>query len=126
MSTVSIRYMIDDVPAAIDFYTTHLGFALDIDARPAFASVIRDGVRLLLSGKASSGRRAMPDGREPVPGGWNRIHIQVDDLEAEVTRLRAAGLKFRNEIIKGPGGSQILLDDPSGNAVELFQPAKKD
>ena len=126
MSTVSIRYMIDDVPAAIDFYTTHLGFALDIDARPAFASVIRDGVRLLLSGKASSGRRAMPDGREPVPGGWNRIQIQVDDLEAEVTRLRKAGLKFRNEIVKGPGGSQILLDDPSGNPVELFQPGKKD
>ena len=126
MSKVSMRYMIDDVPAAIEFYTTYLGFALQLDASPAFASVVRDGVRLLLSGKTSSGRRPMPDGREPGPGGWNRIHIQVDDLEAEVTRLRAAGLKFRNEIIKGPGGSQILLDDPSGNAVELFQPAKKD
>ena len=122
MSTVSIRYMIDDVPAAIKFYTTHLGFSLDLDASPAFASVSRDGVRLLLSGKTSSGRRAMPDGREPVPGGWNRIHIQVDDLEAEIKRLREAGLKFRNEIVKGPGGSQILLDDPSGNPVELFQP----
>jgi predicted enzyme related to lactoylglutathione lyase len=125
VSKVSVRYMIDDVPAAIRFYITHLGFTLDHDASPAFASVIRDGVRLLLSGKTSSGRRAMPDGREPVPGGWNRIHIQVDDLDAEVKRLRNAGLKFRNEIVKGPGGSQILLDDPSGNPVELFQPAAK-
>src|SRR3954462_2930513 len=99
MSTVSIRYMIDDVPAAIEFYTTHLGFALQLDASPALASVIRDGVRLLLSGKTSSGRRAMPDGSEPVPGGWIRIHIQVDDLASEVNRLRAAGLKFRNDII---------------------------
>jgi len=122
MSTVSIRYMIDDVPTAITFYTTQLGFALDHDASPAFASVTRNGVRLLLSGKTSSGRREMPDGRQPVPGGWNRIHIQVDDLEAEVKRLREAGLKFRNDIITGPGGSQILLDDPSGNPVELFQP----
>lgn len=125
MSTVSIRYMIDDVPAAIRFYTTHLGFVLDMDASPAFASVSRDGVRLLLSGKTSSGRRAMPDGREPVPGGWNRMQIQVQDLAAEVQRLRAAGLTFRNEIVTGPGGSQILLDDPSGNPVELFQPAKR-
>lgn len=122
VSSISIRYMIDDVDAAIDFYTTHLAFTLEIDSSPAFASVTRDGVRLLLSGKASSGRRAMPDGREPVPGGWNRIHIRVDDLEAEVKRLRAAGLTFRNEIIKGRGGSQIILDDPSGNPVELFQP----
>ena len=125
MSTVSVRYMIDDVPAAIIFYTTHLGFSLDRDASPAFACVIRDGVRLMLSGKTSSGRRAMPDGREPVPGGWNRIHIQVDDLAAEVKRLRQAGLTFRNHIITGPGGSQIILDDPSGNPVELFQPTKE-
>jgi catechol 2,3-dioxygenase-like lactoylglutathione lyase family enzyme len=125
MSTISIRYMIDDVPAAIKFYTTHLGFSLDLDASPAFASVSRDGVRLLLSGKTSSGRKAMPDGGQPVPGGWNRIHIPVDDLDAEVKRLRAAGLKFRNEIVAGPGGSQILLDDPSGNPVELFQPQEK-
>jgi catechol 2,3-dioxygenase-like lactoylglutathione lyase family enzyme len=125
MSTVSIRYMIDDVPAALKFYTTHLGFAVDMDASPAFASITRDGVRLLLSGKTSSGRRAMPDGREPVPGGWNRIHIQVEDLAAEVKRLRGAGLKFRNDIITGPGGSQIILDDPSGNPVELFQPTEK-
>lgn len=121
---VSIRFMIDDVSTAIKFYTTHLGLSLDHDASPAFASVTRDGVRLLLSGKTNSGRRAMPDGREPIPGGWNRVHIQVDDLdlEAEVKRLREAGLKFRNEILIGPGGSQILLDDPSGNPVELFQP----
>lgn len=125
MSKVSIRYMIDDVPAAIAFYTTHLGFALSEDASPAFAAVTRDGVRLLLSGKASSGRRPMQDGREPVPGGWNRIHIQVDDLAAEVQRLRAAGLTFRNDIITGPGGSQIILDDPSGNPIELFEPRKR-
>ena len=125
MSTVSIRYMIDDVPAALKFYTTHLGFAVDMDASPAFVSITRDGVHLLLSGKTSSGRRAMPDGREPVPGGWNRIHIQVEDLAAEVERLRGAGLKFRNDIISEPGGSQIILDDPSGNPVELFQPAEK-
>ena len=123
MSTASVRYMIDDVPAAIAFYTTHLGFTLEQDASPAFASVSRDGVRLLLSGKASSGRRAMPDGSQPVPGGWNRIQLQVPDLASEVARLREAGLRFRNEIITGPGGSQILLDDPSGNPVELFQPA---
>jgi predicted enzyme related to lactoylglutathione lyase len=124
VSTVSVRYMIDDVPAAITFYTTHLGFTLEQDASPAFASVTRDGARLLLSGKASSGRWAMSDGREPVPGGWNRIHLQVDDLDAEVERLREAGLKFRNDIVTGQGGSQILLDDPSGNPVELFQPKK--
>lgn len=124
MSTVSIRYMIDDVSAAIHFYTTHLGFVLDHDASPAFASVTLDGVRLLLSGKTSSGRRALPDGREPVPGGWNRIHIQVENLETEVRRLRSAGVTFRNDIITGPGGSQIVLDDPSGNPVELFQPAQ--
>lgn len=121
MSSVGIRYMIDDVPAAIAFYTTHLGFALDQDASPAFAAVKRDGVRLLLSGNTSSGRRPMPDGQEPVPGGWNRLHLQVQDLPAEVAKLKAAGVHFRNEIISGPGGSQIVLDDPSGNPVELFQ-----
>jgi catechol 2,3-dioxygenase-like lactoylglutathione lyase family enzyme len=122
---VGIRYMIDDVPAAIRFYTAHLGFSLEMDASPAFAAVRRDGVRLLLSGKTSSGRRAMPDGREPVPGGWNRMHIQVENLEAEVARLRGMGVAFRSEIISGPGGSQIVLDDPSGNPVELFEPATK-
>ena len=124
MSTVSVRYMIDDVAAAIAFYTTHLGFTLELDAGPAFALVSRDGVRLLLSGETSSGRRPMPDGRKPEPGGWNRIQLQVADLPSEVDRLRKAGLPFRNEIVTGPGGSQILLDDPSGNPVELFQPAR--
>ena len=124
MSTVTVRYMIDDVDAAIAFYTTHLGFALQTDARPAFASVTRGDLRLLLSGKASSGARPMPDGRQPVPGGWNRIQLPVVDLGAEVARLRAAGLRFRNDIVTGVGGSQILLDDPSGNPVELWQPAR--
>jgi catechol 2,3-dioxygenase-like lactoylglutathione lyase family enzyme len=123
MSTVRVRYMIDDVAAAIAFYTTHLGFTLDYDAGPAFASISRDGVHLLLSGKTTSGRRPMPDGRKPEPGGWNRIQLVVADLPSEVERLKNAGVQFRNEIITGPGGSQILLDDPSGNPVELFQPA---
>jgi len=123
MSAIRVRYMIDDIAAAIAFYTTHLGFSLEMDAAPAFASVSRDGVQLLLSGKTSSGRRPMPDGREPVPGGWNRIQLVVQDLTSEVERLRNAGLPFRNDIVKGPGGSQILLDDPSGNPVELFEPA---
>lgn len=122
MSDVSIRYMIDDVPAAIRFYTTLLGFTLEHDASPAFASVARDGVRLLLSGDGSSGKRPLPDGRRPAPGGWNRLHLTVPDLAAEVARLRAAGVPFRTpEIVTGPGGSQVVLDDPSGNPVELFQ-----
>lgn len=122
MSIVNVRYMVDDVSAAIAFYTAHLGFAIDTDASPAFASVTRDSLRLLLSGETSSGARPMPDGRKPVPGGWNRIQIVVTDLEAEVDRLRVAGLRFRNDIVTGPGGRQILLDDPSGNPVELFEP----
>jgi catechol 2,3-dioxygenase-like lactoylglutathione lyase family enzyme len=114
--------MIEDVPAAIRFYTTHLGFNLDMDASPAFGAVSRDGVRVLLSGPGSSGKRPLPDGRAQVPGGWNRLHLQVDDLEAEVKRLRAAGVPFRmDEIVSGPGGSQIIIDDPSGNPIELFQ-----
>jgi catechol 2,3-dioxygenase-like lactoylglutathione lyase family enzyme len=121
--TVNVRYMVDDVEAAIDFYTTHLGFTLRSSAAPAFADITRGNLRLLLSGPTSSAGRPMPDGRRPDPGGWNRIHLLVDDIAAEVERLRAAGLTFRNEIVKGPGGSQILLDDPSGNPVELFQPA---
>lgn len=122
MSDVSMRYMIDDVPAAIRFYTTLLGFTLEHDASPAFASVARDGVRLLLSGDGSSGKRPLPDGRRPAPGGWNRVHLTVPDLAAEVARLRAAGVPFRTpEIVTGPGGSQVVLDDPSGNPVELFQ-----
>ncbi len=121
--TVSVRYMIDDVDAAIAFYTKHLGFTLESSSAPAFAAVTRGSLRLLLSGKTSSGARAMPDGRQPVPGGWNRIQLPVADLPAEVARLRAAGLRFRNDIVTGIGGSQILLDDPSGNPIELFQPA---
>jgi catechol 2,3-dioxygenase-like lactoylglutathione lyase family enzyme len=120
--TVNVRYMVDDVEAAIDFYTTHLGFTLLSSALPAFADVSRGNLRLLLSGPKSSAGRPMPDGRRPGPGGWNRIHLIVDDLAAEVERLRAAGLPFRNEIVKGPGGSQILLEYPSGNPIEVFQP----
>ena len=126
MSEVSVRYIIDDVPAAVRFYTTLLGFTLEQDASPAFAAVSRGGVRLLLSGEGSSGKRPLADGRRQTPGGWNRIHLRVADLEAEVQRLRAAGVPFRtNESVTGPGGSQIIIDDPSGNAVELFQPAEK-
>jgi len=122
MSTVGVRYMIDDVPAAVKFYTTRLGFTLEHDASPAFASVVRDGVRLLLSGDGSSGKRALPDGRRQIPGGWNRVHLEVTDLAAEVERLREAGVSFRTEnIVTGPGGAQVIIDDPSGNPVELFQ-----
>jgi catechol 2,3-dioxygenase-like lactoylglutathione lyase family enzyme len=122
MATVSVRYIIEDVPAAVRFYTTLLGFTLEHDASPAFASVVRDGVRLLLSGDGSSGKRPLPGGREQVPGGWNRVHLEVSDLAAEVARLRAAGVPFRtNDIVTGPGGAQVILDDPSGNPVELFQ-----
>ena len=125
MSRVGVRYIIDDVPAAIGFYTTLLGFTLEHDASPAFASVARDGVRVLLSGEGSSGKRPLPDGRRQVPGGWNRVHLEVADLPAEVARLRAAGVSFRtNEIVTGPGGAQVILDDPSGNPVELFQPRR--
>jgi catechol 2,3-dioxygenase-like lactoylglutathione lyase family enzyme len=122
---VHVRYMVDDVQTAIDFYTTHLGFELQSNPAPAFADVTRGNLRLLLSGPASSAGRPMPDGRKPGPGGWNRIHLLVDDLATEVERLRAAGLSFRNDIVTGPGGSQILLEDPSGNVVELFQPAQR-
>ncbi len=120
---VSVRYMVDDVETAIDFYTRHLGFTVRMSAAPAFADVVRGELRLLLSGPTSSAGRPMPDGTVPVPGGWNRIHLIVSDIAAEVDRLRAAGLTFRNDIVSGPGGQQILLEDPSGNVVELFQPA---
>ena len=120
---VNVRYMVDDVQAAIDFYTGHLGFTLRSSAAPAFADVTRGQLRLLLAGPASSAGRPMPDGRKPGPGGWNRIHFIVDDIEAEVARLRAEGVSFRNDIVTGPGGRQILAEDPSGNVVELFQPA---
>ena len=123
MSTVNVRYMVHDFDAASAFYTTHLGFQLLTRQAPAFADVKRGDLRLLLSARTSSAGRPMPDGRQPVPGGWNRIHLIVDDIEAEVARLRAAGVPFRNDIVKGPGGSQVLIDDPSGNPIELFQPA---
>ncbi len=120
---VNVRYMVDDVQESIDFYTRHLGFEVRTSAAPAFADVTRGNLRLLLSGPASSAGRPMPDGLKPGPGGWNRIHFIVDDIAADVERLRAAGLTFRNDIISGPGGQQILLEDPSGNPIELFQPA---
>src|SRR3954463_8882826 len=115
--------MVDDVENAVAFYTTHFGFTLRTSAAPAFAEVRRGGLRLLLSGPASSAGRPMPDGRTPGPVGWNRIHLIVDDIAAEVERLRRAGLTFRNDIVSGPGGQQILVDDPSGNPVQLFQSA---
>jgi catechol 2,3-dioxygenase-like lactoylglutathione lyase family enzyme len=122
-ATVNVRYMVDDVEAAVAWYTEHLGFTLLSNYAPAFADVALGSLRLLLSGPKSSAGRPMADGETPGPGGWNRIHLIVDDLAAEVDRLRAAGVRFRNDIVSGPGGSQVLLIDPSGNIVELFQPA---
>jgi catechol 2,3-dioxygenase-like lactoylglutathione lyase family enzyme len=121
--TVNVRYMVDDVQEAIAFYTENLGFTLISSAAPAFADVRRGALRLLLSGPKSSAGRPMPDGRTPGPGGWNRIHLIVEDIQEEVQKLRDKGLLFRNDIVVGPGGSQIVLDDPSGNPIELFQPA---
>ena len=120
---VNVRYMVDDVEAAVDFYTTHFGFIVRSDFAPAFADVVRGNLRLLLSGPASSAGRPMPDGRTPEPGGWNRIHFIVEDIAAEAERLRDAGVKFRNDIVSGPGGQQILAEDPAGNPIEIFQPA---
>ena len=124
MPTVNVRYMVDDVEAAVAFYTTHLGFTLISKVLPAFADVALGDLRLLLSGPASSAGRSMPDGRRPSPGGWNHIQLVAGDLPAEVARLRSAGVHFRNDIVTGPGGSQILIDDPSGNPIELFQPRR--
>ena len=122
MSKVGVRYIIDDVPAAIRFYTTHLGFTLEHDASQAFAAVARDGVRLLLSGDGSSGKRPLPDGRKQTAGGWNRVHLEVGDIAAEVARLREAGVSFRmKDVITGPGGAQIIIEDPSGNPIEIFE-----
>jgi catechol 2,3-dioxygenase-like lactoylglutathione lyase family enzyme len=121
--TVNVRYMVDDVDAAVKFYTKHFGFTLRSSAAPAFADVVRGHLRLLLSGPSSSAGRPMPDGQRPGPGGWNRIELVVEDIAAEVERLRAEGVTFRNEIVTGPGGKQVLVEDPSGNAVEIFQPA---
>jgi catechol 2,3-dioxygenase-like lactoylglutathione lyase family enzyme len=120
---VNVRYLVDDVEASIAFYTTNFGFTVLSNMAPAFADVVRGNLRLLLSGPKSSAARPMPDGRQPEPGGWNRIHLIVDDIHAEVERLSAADVTFRNEVIEGPGGQQIVLDDPSGNPIELFQPA---
>ena len=124
-ATVSVRYMVDDVAAAIDFYTRHFGFTVLTSAAPAFADVKRGNLRLLLSGPTSSAGRPMSDGDKPGPGGWNRIHFVVDDLEREIARLRAEGVPFRNDVVTGPGGAQILICDPSGNLVELFQSAAR-
>jgi len=122
---VSVRYMVDDVEQAVDFFTKVLGFEVLTNFPPAFADVARGRLRLLLSGPLSSAGRPMPDGVKPGPGGWNRIHLIVDDIEAEGARLRAAGAAFRNDILEGPGGKQVLIQDPSGNVVELFQPAQR-
>lgn len=122
---VSVRYMVDDIERVVDFYTEQFEFERRLIAAPAFAEVRRGKLRLLLAGPGSSAGRAMPDGRKPAPGGWNRIHFIVEDIEDEVDRLRDAGVRFRNEIVTGPGGRQILLEDPSGNPIELFQPADR-
>ncbi|WP_141579173.1 VOC family protein [Actinomadura sp. WMMA1423] len=119
----SVRYLVDDVPAAVDFYTTHLGFTLNFSAAPAFADVVRGPLRLLLSGPASSGARATP--ADAAGAGRNRIHLVVDDLDAEITRLRSEGVTFLSDVVSGPGGSQILLTDPAGNLIEVFQPAPR-
>jgi catechol 2,3-dioxygenase-like lactoylglutathione lyase family enzyme len=120
--TVNVRYLVDDVAASVDFYTRHFGFEVGINS-PAFADATRGNLRLLISGPKSSAGQAMTDGEKPGPGGWNRLHFIVDDLEAEIARLSNEGVKFRNEVVKGPGGAQVLAIDPSGNFVELFQPA---
>ena len=123
--TVNVRYMVNDVTEALEFYSTHFGFQPRTVNAPAFADVVKDGLRLLLSGPTSSAGRPMPDGAVPCPGGWNRIHFVTADLDSEIARLKGAGVRFRNDIVSGPGGRQILLEDPSGNLIELFQPAAK-
>jgi len=120
---VNARYMVDDVQASIDFYTQHFGFELRSSAAPAFADVVRGRLRLPLAGPESSPGRPMPDGCKPAPGGWSRIHFVVNDIDGEVERLRDAGVHFRNEIVTGPAGQQILIDDPSGKPIELCQSA---
>ncbi|MEA2521868.1 MAG: hypothetical protein QOI81_1514 [Actinomycetota bacterium] len=121
--TVEVRYLVDDVDAAARFYLTHLGFSESENWGAPFRLLARGDLRLWISGPGSSAARPMPDGAQPEPGGWNRFVIDVDDIETEVARLRAAGLRFRNDIVSGPGGKQILIDDPAGNPVELFQAA---
>lgn len=128
MASVSIRYIVHDVDAAIDFYCKHLGFTKEMHPAPSFAMLSRGPLRLVLSapGGGPGGGQAMPDGRLPEPGGWNRFSIEVDDLESTVRSLRTAGAHFRNEIVTGVGGRQILVDDPSGNPIELFQPTREE
>lgn len=123
--TVNVRYMVDDVAAALQFYTRHFGFVVGLDASPAFADATRGNLRILLSGPLSSAGRPMTDGEQPRAGGWNRIHFVVDDIDAEMARLTAAGVTFRNDVVKGPGGSQVLVQDPAGNLIEVFQPAAR-
>lgn len=122
-TTTIVRYMVNDVSEALDFYTKHFGFEPVGPSSPAFAAVTRNNLRLLLSGPQSSAGRPMPDGAQPGPGGWNRIHFVYSDLSSEITRLQAEGVRFRNDVVSGPGGQQILVEDPSGNLIELFQPA---
>lgn len=126
MAAVSVRYIVEDVDAAVDFYTGHLGFDVDMRPGPGFALLSRGPLRMLLNavGGAGGASQAMPDGREPEPGGWNRVQLEVDDLAATVESLRGAGARFRNDIVTGRGGKQIILEDPSGNPIELFEPAQ--
>ena len=126
MNTVSVRYIVDDVDAAVKFYTSNLGFKVEINPAPGFAMLSRGNLRLLLNAPGAGGAgQAMPDGSKPAPGGWNRIQLEVEDLAAEVEKLKKADAKFRNDIVAGNGGKQILLDDPAGNPIELFEPPKK-
>ena len=127
MSTVNMRYFVDDVDTAVDFYTRHLGFTVARRPAPSFAILARGDLRLLLNAFDGPGgaTQAMPDGRKPEPGGWNRIQLEVGDLEGEVETLRKAGARFRNDIVTGFGGQQILLEDPAGNPIELFEPPRK-
>lgn len=124
MSSVSVRYIVNDVDAAIAFYCGHLGFREEMHPAPPFAMLSRGDLRLLLSAPSAmgGGGQRMPDGRKPEPGGWNRISLEVSNLPAQVERLRSAGVRFRNDIVNGVGGRQILIDDPSGNPIELFEP----
>lgn len=125
MATISVRYIVEDVEEAIAFYTRHLGFGIEFNPAPGFAVLSRGDLRLLLNAPGAGGAgQAMPDGRRPEPGGWNRIQLEVRDLASEVERMRDAGARFRNEIVSGRGGKQILLEDPSGNPIELFEPPR--
>jgi catechol 2,3-dioxygenase-like lactoylglutathione lyase family enzyme len=125
VATISVRYIVEDVEEAIAFYTRHLGFGVELNPAPGFAVLSRGDLRLLLNALGAGGAgQAMPDGRRPEPGGWNRIQLEVRDLAGEVERMRDAGARFRNEIVSGRGGKQILLEDPSGNPVELFEPPR--